>query len=51
MEEADRQKLLQAIEKAAGKVVSKMIFGLRDDLDKEAFLECVAGLERVYEDA
>lgn len=51
MEEADRQKLSQAIEKAAGKVVSKMIFGLRDDLDKEVFLECVAGLERVYEDA
>lgn len=51
MEEADRQKLAQTIEKAAGKVVNKLIFGLRDNLEKEVFLECVAGLEKVYEDA
>lgn len=51
MEEADRQKLLKSIETAAGKVVSKMIFGLRDSLEKDVFLECVAGLEKVYEDA
>lgn len=49
MEEEDREKLQQAIEKAAGKVFSKMIFGLRDNLEKEVFLECVAGLEKVYE--
>ncbi len=49
MEEEDRQKLLETIETAAGKVVSKMIFGLRDSLEKEVFLECVAGLEKVYE--
>lgn len=51
MEDADRQKLQQAIERAAGKVVSKLIFGLRDDLDKDLFLACVAGLEKVYGDA
>lgn len=51
MEDEDRQKLQQAIERAAGKVVNKLIFGLRDDLDKDIFLECVAGLERLYEDA
>ncbi len=51
MEEADRQKLAQTIEKEAGKVVNKLIFGLRDNLEKEVFLECVAGLEKVYEDA
>lgn len=51
MEEVDRQKLAQTIEKAAGKVVNKLIFGLRDNLEKEVFLECVAGLEKVYEDA
>ncbi len=51
MEEEEREKLQKAIEKAAGKVVSKMMFGLRDNLEKEAFLECMAGLEKVYENA
>ncbi len=51
MEEKDREKLQRTIETAAGKVVNKLIFGLRDSLEKDAFLECVAGLEKVYEDA
>lgn len=51
MEEEDREKLWKAIETAAGKVVNKMIFGLRDSLEKDEFLECVSGLEKVYEDA
>ena len=46
-----RSKLQRTIETAAGKVVNKLIFGLRDSLEKDAFLECVAGLEKVYEDA
>ena len=50
MEEADREKLLQAVDTAAGKVVNKLIFGLRDSLNQEAFRECVAGLERLYEE-
>ncbi|POP33347.1 glutamyl-tRNA reductase [Lactonifactor longoviformis] len=50
MEEKDREKLLHTIDTAAGKVVNKMIFGLRDTLEKEAFLECVAGLEKVYDE-
>lgn len=49
MEEKDREKLRQVIDAAAGKVVNKMIFGLRDALEQEAFLECVAGLEKLYE--
>jgi glutamyl-tRNA reductase len=49
MDEGDREKLLHAVDDAAGKVVNKLIFGLRDNLDQEAFLDCVAGLERVYE--
>lgn len=49
MEETDREKLLKAIDMAAGKVVNKMIFGLRDTLEQDAFLECVAGLEKLYE--
>ena len=50
MQEEDRANLLDAVDTAAGKVVNKMIFGLRDSLNQEAFLECVAGLEKVYED-
>ena len=49
MEESDREKLLGAIDTAAGKVVNKLILGLRDSLEQEAFLDCVAGLEKLYE--
>ena len=48
MEEEDRENLLNAIDTAAGKVVSKMMFGLRDTLEKEEFLNCVEGLEKLY---
>ena len=27
-----------------------LIFGLRDSLNQDAFLECVAGLEKLYEE-
>ena len=27
-----------------------IFFGLRDSLEQDAFMECVAGLEKVYED-
>lgn len=50
MEASDRENLEKAVDTAAGKVVNKLIFGLRDSLNQEAFLECVAGLERIYED-
>ena len=50
MEDADRDKLVKAVDAAAGKVVNKLIFGLRDSLNQEAFLECVAGLEKIYEE-
>ena len=50
MEQKDRESLLEAVDTAAGKVVNKLIFGLRDSLNQELFLECVAGLEKLYED-
>ncbi len=50
MEEEARRHLLEGIDTAAGKVVNKMIFGLRDALETDVFLECVAGLEKLYED-
>lgn len=48
MEVEDRENLLNAIDVAAGKVVSKMMFGLRDTLEKEEFINCVEGLEKLY---
>ena len=50
MEDDDRQNLVKAVDTAAGKVVNKLIFGLRDSLNQEVFLECVAGLEKIYEE-
>ena len=49
MEQKYREILLRAIDTAAGKVVNKMIFGLRDSLEQEVFLDCVEGLEKIYE--
>ncbi|MGI6070712.1 MAG: glutamyl-tRNA reductase [Blautia sp.] len=50
MDAQEKEKLLKGIDTAAGKVVNKMIFGLKDALEQDAFLECVAGLEKLYED-
>ncbi len=47
--ETQQQKLQDSIDKAASKVVNKMIFGLRDCLEQKTFEECVAGLEKIYE--
>ena len=47
MEEGDREKLLTAIDKAAEKVVNKMV-GLKDSLKQEEFRNCVEGLEKLY---
>lgn len=49
LSEEDKQELEKAIDTAAGKVVTKMIFGLRDSLEKDVFAECVEGLEKLYE--
>ena len=50
MEDSDREKLKNAVDTAAGKVVNKLIFGLRDSLNQDVFLECVEGLEKLYEE-
>lgn len=49
LEEKERAELLKSIDTAAGKVVGKMIFGMRDTMNKDTFLECVEGMEQVYE--
>ena len=48
MEASDQEKLMANIDTAVGKVVGKMLFGLRDCLEKDSFLECVDGLEKLY---
>ncbi len=50
LEDKEREELRKSIESAAGKVVNKMIFGLRDSLEKDMFLACVEGLEKLYEE-
>ena len=50
IEDTAREELLQAMDHAAGNVVNKMIFGLRDFLEPKEFISCVEGLERLYEE-
>lgn len=50
LETDEQEKLRQNIRTAAQKVVNKMMFGLKDALDQEVFLECVEGLEKLYEE-
>ena len=50
LQEKEKEELEKAIDTAAGKVVTKMIFGLRDTLEKDTFAECVEGLEKLYEE-
>lgn len=49
LQEEEKRELEQAIDRAAGKVVTKMMFGLRDTLEKDTFTDCVEGLEKLYE--
>ncbi|QOV19991.1 glutamyl-tRNA reductase [Blautia liquoris] len=49
LEEIEQQLLLEQIDVSAGKVVGKMMFGLRDHLENDCFRECLDGLEKLYE--
>ena len=49
MDEQEKEKLINAVDTARGKVINKMLFALRDSVNEKAFLECVAGLEKTYE--
>lgn len=50
LEKEMQEKLRGCIGAAAGKVVNKMLFGLRDTVSQAAFRECVEGLEKLYEE-
>ena len=49
MDEQEKEKLINAVDTAMGKVINKMLFALRDSVNEKAFLDCVAGLEKTYE--
>ena len=49
MEDGEKEQLMKAVDRALEKVVNKMLFGLRYSMNEQAFLECVAGLEKTYE--
>lgn len=50
MEQKEQLELKESLDTAMGKVVAKMLFGLRDIVSEETFRECVEGLEKVYLD-
>ncbi len=45
----EQEALKQDIIQASMKAVNKMLFGLKDEVRRDVFLECLDGLERVYE--
>ena len=47
----EKVQLKETIEMATGKVINKMIFGLKDSLTESAFRECVEGLEKLYDES
>ncbi len=49
MDEKEQQKIEKQIHASSAKVVNKMLFGLKDYLDDEAFFQCIRGLEKLYE--
>ncbi len=48
--EQEQRLLIENIDTAAGKVVGKMMYGLRDYLDGSKFRECLDGLEKLYDE-
>ena len=50
MDEKDRELLLKTFDQAAGKVLTKLLFGLKENLNPGTFLECIEGLEKIYEE-
>ncbi len=51
VEENVRENLKQEIFGAAQRAVNKLLFGLRDEVSRQTFLECLDGLESVYGEA
>lgn len=50
VEANEREELKEDILQASMRAVNKMLFGLRDEISRKAFLECLDGLEKVYKE-
>ncbi len=50
LDAAEQQALTSHMDRAVGKVISKLIFDLQDHLSDSEFRDCVDGLEKVYEE-
>ncbi|WP_099467982.1 glutamyl-tRNA reductase [Konateibacter massiliensis] len=48
IEEDSRESLENTIQEASKKVVDKLIFGLRDNLNVDTWRECVEGMNKIY---
>lgn len=46
--EEEKKHLDESIKTAANKVVNKLLFGLKDNVDKDVFRECVEAFEKLY---
>ncbi|MDD7740354.1 MAG: glutamyl-tRNA reductase [Fusicatenibacter sp.] len=49
LSEEEQETLKRQIDTAAGKVVNKMMFCMKDSMERDHFLECVSSLEQLYE--
>lgn len=48
--EAEKKKLVEEINLAAGKTIGKLIFDLQDNISGDLFEEAVSGMEKIYEE-
>lgn len=50
LSDVERERLLNVVNTAGGKIIIKMLFGLREAVDDKIFAECLAGLQEVYDE-
>lgn len=50
MDKEEEAALLQAIETSAEKVIGKLIYGIRDQVETDTLISCVEGMEKTYEE-
>lgn len=48
MEDKEQKKMEDSIHASTAKVINKMLFGLKEHMDEEAFFQCIRGLEKLY---
>ena len=49
LDDENKEKLLDTINSATGKVVLKIMFGLKESLDQDIFEECMEGIKNIYD--